>query len=125
MTTKVHGKVEQGVWFTSSDVRFLNVQATGATWLTDLTVAGQPHDVNTGLEATLESVGTRATIIGLNVISETELEVIVDHAQAYDGTDIDVVTEVEALIDAISGYSAAAIVVNQAWTGDLAFGTAL
>lgn len=110
MVTRVNGAPEAGVWF-SADVRFLNLDVTGGDFANDLANAV----VNSGLEMTLEAVATRATIIGLNVVDATTLEVMVDYAQAYD--DPAVVAEVEAAIDALAGLSATAITVNSLFVG--------
>lgn len=110
MTERVNGSPKEGIWF-SADVRFLAVTATGGDFAND--VANEV--VNSGLEMSIEALATRGTVIGLNVVDATNFEVIVDYAQAYD--DAAVVTEVEALIDAIAGLSASAITVNTEWVG--------
>ena len=110
MATRINGAPKEGVWF-SADVRFLNVTVVGSAFDTDLSNAV----VDSGLEMSLEAIATRGTIIGLNGVSATVFEVMVDYAQAYD--DAAVATEVEALIDAIAGLSASAIVVNTSFVG--------
>lgn len=107
MVERVHGGPEAGVWF-SKDVRFLSVTVTGMTAATDL--GADPAGVDSSLEKVLEAIATRGTVIGLAVEAETVIHVMVDYAQAYD--DADVVTEVEALIDADAALSGAAILVS-------------
>ena len=117
MTTKVNGRIEQGIWF-SADVRFVQVTATGGAFLADLTAADAADDVNTSLEKAVRALATRGTVIGLNVVSATVFEVIMDHAQAFD--DAAVVTEVQDLIDSIdapSDLSATAIVAVAGFVG--------
>jgi len=107
MVDRVKGGPKQGVWF-SADVRFLALTVVGSTFTADL--AADPAGVNSDLEQVLEAIATRGTVIGLTVASDTVVNVMVDYAQAYD--DAAVVTEVEALIDAIAGLSGATFVVE-------------
>jgi len=138
MVTRVNGAPQQGVWF-SKDVRFLNVNLTtnnGADFLADLV---DPADlalsgtgegrgltqrlaaVDSDLEIALEAIATRGTIVGLTVTAADDFNVIVDYAQAYD--DAAVLTEVEALIDALATVTASAITVEQGFV-PAALGTA-
>jgi hypothetical protein len=130
MVERVHGGPKQGVWF-SQDVRFLNIEVTGMTAVADL--GADPAGVDSSLELVLEAVATRGTIIGLNVVDATNISVIVDYAQAFDGatqpapgtaplgkgqlTDAQVVAEVEALINANVGLSLADIEVFKGFVG--------
>ena len=110
MVTRVNGFPQEGVWF-SSDVVFATLTVTGMTAQTDV----DTPTVNSSLEKVIEAVETRGTVIGLRVTSETVIELIIDYAQAYatSSTTIgnqaatDVLTEVEALIDADAGLSSA------------------
>jgi len=119
MVDRVNGYIQQGVWF-EQDVRFLSVTVTAAaTFLTDLvtTTNGSPDAgelavaVNSELEQLTEAVATRGTLLGLSVASDVIVNVIVGYGQAYD--DAAVLTEVEALIDAINGSFTAAITVEE------------
>jgi hypothetical protein len=123
MVARVNGGPEAGVWF-SKDVRFLTVDVTGMTAVTDLAatrdIDGVLAGVNSSLEMVLEAIATRGTIIGLSVATETVIHVMVDYAQAYD--DADVVTEVQDAINALDApdfpaLSAADITVNLGFTG--------
>jgi len=128
MVTRVNGAPQQGVWF-SKDVRFLNVNLTtnnGADFLADLvatpdTEAQRLAAVDSDLEIALEAIATRGTIVGLTVTAADDFNVIVDYAQAYD--DAAVLTEVEALIDALATVTVSAITVEQGFV-PAALGTA-
>jgi hypothetical protein len=100
MATRINGAPQEGVWF-SADVRFATLTVTGGDFQNDV----DNEVVNSGLEMVIEAVQTRCTVIGLRVTSATVIELIMDYAQAYD--DSAVVTEVEALIDALAGLSSA------------------
>ena len=103
MVTRVHGNVKSGVWF-SANVRFMTVTVTGMTAQADL---ADPNLANSTVERVVEALATRGTVIGVHATAETVIQVMVDYGQAYD--DADVLTEVEALIDADAALSAAAI----------------
>jgi hypothetical protein len=113
MVERVHGAPKQGFYF-SGGVKTLSVTATGATFLTDLTAAGQADAVNSGLEQVIEAIQTRASVIGVSVASETVVHLMVDYANAFGATDDAIGLEIEALINAIAtpDLSAAAVVVN-------------
>ena len=121
MVTRVNGAPRQGVWF-SADVRFINVTATngGTSFLTELDDSPTAGGVNGKLEQAIEALETRGTVIGLNVTGASTFSVIVDYAQAYD--DADVVTEVQALIDAITDLSVSGLAVTEGF-GGAALGT--
>ena len=121
MVTRVNGGPAQGVWF-SKDVRFINVTSTngGTSFLTELDDSPTAGGVNGKLEQAIEALKTRGTVIGLNVTGASTFSVIVDYAQAYD--DAAVVTEVQALIDAIDGLSASGLAVTEGF-GGAALGT--
>ena len=86
MVTRVNGGVYQGVWV-EKDVKFLQITSTSATYLTDLktdeSVAQKAEAVNSDLEIVLELVAQRGTILGVNVTSDTVVEVMVGYAGAY------------------------------------------
>ena len=111
MVDRVNGFPQEGLWF-SADVVFATLTVTGMTAQTDV----DTPTVNSSLEKVIEAVQTRATVVGLRVTSETVIQLILDFGQAYgtSGTTvgnqagIDVLTEVEALIDADAGLSSAA-----------------
>lgn len=121
MVTRVNGAPRQGVWF-SADVRFINVTSTngGTSFLTELDDSPTAGGVNGKLEQAIEALKTRGTVIGLNVTGASTFSVIVDYAQAYD--DADVVTEVQALIDAITDLSVSGLAVTEGF-GGAALGT--
>lgn len=125
MVVRVNGAPRQGVWF-SADVRFVQVTVTGGDFLADLTVVTtdprQADVVDSGLEQVLEILATRGTVIGLSVESATVIQTIVDYGQAIDplagsalGNQVqfDVAADLETQIDAISGFSSAALVVEE------------
>ncbi len=111
MVTRVNGGVVEGLWF-SADVTFAELSVTGATFATDVATPAP----DSSLELVIEAVQSRGTVIGISVESETIVHLIIDYAQAYgtSGTTVgnqsatDVLTEVEALIDANAGLSASA-----------------
>lgn len=84
MTTKVHGKIKQGMWF-SKDARVVKLSiGTGTTnFLADLT-AIDAGTQGTDLEEVVQMLATRSTIIGLTVFNETDIHVLVDYANALD-----------------------------------------
>ena len=102
----------EGIWF-SADVVFATVTVTGMTAQTDV----DTPTVGSSLDLVLEALNTRGFVIALRVTSETVIQVLVDYAQAYatesttvgNQAGIDISGEVEALIDANSGLSSAAI----------------
>lgn len=125
MVVRTNGAPRQGVWF-SADVRFVQLTVTGGDFLGDLTVVTtdprQADVVDSGLEQVIEILQTRGTVIGLSVASATVSQFIVDYGQAIDPlagsalgnqAQVDVEAELEAQIDAISGFSSAALVVEE------------
>jgi len=128
MVVRTNGAPRQGVWF-SADVRFVQVTVTGGDFLADLTVTStdprQADVVDSGLEQVIEILQTRGTVIGLTVASATVSQFIVDYGQAIDPlagsplgnqAQVDVEAELEAQIDAISGFSSAALVVERGFS---------
>ena len=124
MVVRVNGAPRQGVWF-SADVRFVELTVSGGAFEADLTVTStdprQADVVNSGLEQVLEVFSTRGNVIALSVASATVLHVMVDYGQAIDPlagsalgnqTAQNIEVELEAAINAISGFSAAAIVLE-------------
>ena len=102
---------EEGLWF-SADVVFATLTVTGMTAQVDV----DTPTVGSSLDVVLEAVAARGNVIGLRVTSDTVIELIVDYGQAYgsSGTTVgnqvaqDVLTEVEAAIDADGALSGAA-----------------
>ena len=131
MVTRFHGAPRQGVWF-SKDVAFVQLTATGALFLTDLTLqtyvdVNNPRQAdapNSSLEQVLELLATRGTVIGLTVETDEIITVIVDYGQAIvplAGTALggqtaqNIEAELEAAIiaiDAPTDITAAALVVS-------------
>lgn len=118
--SRVHGYIQQGVWF-SKDIRFVEVSATGATFLTDLVTdnsvsAQMTEAVNSGLEQVVELMEQRGTVLGISVVDATHVWLMVGYASgAFD--DATVITALEAQVNAISGYSAAAVTVETGFAG--------
>ncbi len=125
MVVRTNGAPRQGVWF-SAEVRFVQLTVTGGDFLADLTVVTtdprQADVVDSGLEQVIEVLQTRGTVIGLSVASATVSEFIVDYGQAIDPlagsalgnqAQINVEAELETAINAISGFSSAALVVER------------
>ena len=124
MVTRINGAPRQGVWF-SADVAFVQLTCASTTYLTDLTVTTtdprQADLVNSDLEVALEVLSQRGTVIGLNVTSDTVIEVMVDYGQAIvplagsalgNQTAQDIEAELEAAIIADSGATTASLVVS-------------
>lgn len=103
MVTQVNGRTSAGLWF-SADVRFATLTVTGGDFVND---EDGTNGVNNELDTVIEFLETRGSVIGLAVTGATIIEVIVDYAQSYD--DAAVITELEALVDSIAGFSGAAI----------------
>ncbi len=125
MVVRTNGAPRQGVWF-SADVRFVQLTVTGGDFVNDLTIVTsdprQADVVNSGLEQVIEILQTRGTVIGLSVASATVSQFIVDYGQAIDPlagsalgnqTAQNIASELETAIDAISGFSSAALVVEE------------
>ena len=114
MVDRVKGTVQEGLWF-SADAIFATLTVTGATYLADLALSGAAA-VGSDLEQTIEILEQRGTVLGFFVDAETVVQVILDYGQALgsSGTTLgnqvanDVLTALEADIDAIAGLSAAA-----------------
>lgn len=129
MVVRTNGAPRQGVWF-SADVLFVQLTVVGSTFLTDLTVTStdprQADVVDSDLEQVIEALETRGTVLGLNVDSDTVIQVIVDYGQAFEPfsggsalgnqTAIDVELEIEAAVNAITGLSAAALVISRGFS---------
>jgi len=101
----------EGLWF-SADVVFASLQVTGMTAATDIATP----TVGSSLDLVLEAVSQRGTVIGLRVTDETNIQLILDYAQAYgtSGTTVgnqvaqDILDDIEGDIDANAGLSASA-----------------
>jgi len=109
---KVNGTVKQGTWF-ERDMSILKVEATGFAF----SMPASPN--NTGNISSAETVmnilQTRGTIIGYNVVSDTEAHFMFGHAAGAWGTGVtappsppgkaqpDVIAELTAALDAIGG----------------------
>jgi len=121
MVDRINGGPLQGVWV-ERDVRVLGVATTngGTSFLTELEDSPTGNNVNGKLEQAIEAIETRGTVLGLTVVDLENFNVIVGYAQAFD--DAAVVTEVEALIDAIADLSASTITVESGF-GAVALGT--
>jgi len=110
MVTRVNGAPAQGVWV-ERDVRFLQLTAVGSDFLDYATL---PEGVNSSLEQVLEIIATRATLLGLTVVSDTVIQVMCGYANALD--DAVVQQELEdaiiADVDSPDDITAAVIVVS-------------
>ena len=100
MVTRINGSVRQGIFF-SKDIRIVRVNVgTGtATFLADLVLESDLAVSGTGegrgvtqrlaavgseLEQVVELIATRGTPIGVNVFDATNVDIMVDYAQAFD-----------------------------------------
>jgi len=138
MVERVNGSVRQGVWV-EKDVAFVQLTATGTTYLTDLVddadvaisgtgsgrgVTQRLAAVGSDLEIAIEQVAVRGSLLGVNVTSDTVIECMVGYAGAFtvgntEGTALSVELEVTNAIIADSGASDCAIAVFAGFGGAL------
>lgn len=113
MTTKVNGFLKQGKWF-EKDTCIMHVIAGSGTPFSMPTGVRQ-GDLSGGgtAEAIFHILGTRGTIIGYNVVSDTVAAFMFGHAAGHfsdgdtlgNGVGTDVLAELKAQLDLLPGVT--------------------
>ena len=141
MVTRINGSVRQGIFF-SKDIRIVRVNVgTGtATFLADLVLDSDPAISGTGegrgltqrlaavgseLEQVVELIATRGTPIGVNVFDATNVDIMVDYAQAFDDAAVLALLadEMDSTINQIGDWTVVTVSALAGFTGR-ALGTA-